>query len=181
MGNPDEPAAEPTIESFLGEATQDLGDWRWLWKGDHRFPARSHRPGLAGRVVLAFKRLLRPLVQSPQADLWDRQRTFNQVLLFHLNRLQELQSAIGRLDGAFDDLGSDLQRVQEEILSDLRSVQAELIKNDVALRERIEPLEEFKRQGMKDLMLHTDALFARLDQKLDRSRRLLDELKDRAG
>ena len=31
---------------------------------------------------------------------------------------------------------------------------------------------------MKDLMLHTDALFSRLDQTLDRSRRMLAELQE---
>ena len=112
--------------------------------------------------------------------LWDRQRTFNQVLLAHLQKLQFLRGKVDRLEASFDDLGSDLQKVQKEILADLRSVQRELIKNDVSLRDRIEPLEEFKRRGMTDLMHHTDALFARLDQKLDRSRRLVDELKSAA-
>ena len=168
--------AEPRIEPFLREEAHDLEDWRWLWEGDHVFPLSSHRPGFAGRVVLAFKRLLRPLVRAPQADLWDRQRAYNKVLLSHL---AALYAGIERVEGAFDDLGSDLQKVQTEILADLRAVQEELVANQISLRERIEPLEEFKRRGMKDLMLHTDALFARLDQKLDRSRRLLAELSER--
>lgn len=173
MDRPDR--AEPAIETFLREEAHDLEDWRWLWEGDHLFPLASHRPGLAGRLVLAVKRAMRPLVRAPQADLWDRQRAFNKVLLSHL---EGLYAGIARVERSFDDLGEDLQKVQTEILADLRAVQAELVENQIALRERIEPLEEFKRKGMKDLMLHTDALFARLDQKLDRSRRLLAELRE---
>jgi hypothetical protein len=37
---------------------------------DHRFPVRSHR-GLFGRLVVLGKRLLRPFVAAPQADLWN--------------------------------------------------------------------------------------------------------------
>lgn len=165
--------AEPAIESFLREEAHELEDWRWLWEGDHVFPLASHRPGLVGRVVLAFKRLLRPLVRAPQADLWDRQRAYNKVLLAHL---EALYAGVARVERSFDELGDDLQKVQAEILGDLRAVQADLVENQIALRERIEPLEEFKRQGMKDLMLHTDALFARVDQKLDRVRRELAEI-----
>ena len=176
MDRPDR--AEPAIESFLREEVHDLEDWRWLWEGDHLFPLASHRPGLVGRLVLAVKRLLRPLVRAPQADLWDRQRAFNKVMLSHL---EALYAGIDRVERSFDDLGGDLQKVQTEILNDLRAVQNELVENQISLRERIEPLEEFKRQGMKDLMLHTDALFARLDQKLDRSRRLVAELRQQQG
>lgn len=175
MDRPDR--AEPAIETFLREETEDLEDWRWLWEGDHTFPLASHRPGLVGRLVLTVKQALRPLVRAPQADLWDRQRAFNKVVLSHL---EGLYAGIARVERSFDELGEDLQKVQAEILADLRAVQAELVENQVALRERIEPLEEFKRKGMKDLMLHTDALFARLDQKLDRSRRLLAELRGRS-
>ena len=172
MDRPDR--AEPAIESFIREEAHDLEDWRWLWEGDHPFPLESHRPGLAGRLVLAIKRALRPLVRAPQADLWDRQRAYNKVLLSHL---EALYAGIGRVERSFDELGDDLQTVQAEILADLRGVQAELVKNQISLRERIEPLEDFKRKGMKDLMRHTDALFSRLDQKLDRSRRLVEQLR----
>lgn len=168
MDRPDR--AEPAIETFLREEAHDLEDWRWLWEGDHVFPLTSHRSGLAARLVLAIKRALRPLVRAPQADLWDRQRAFNKVLLSHLDGLY---AGVARVESSFDDLGEDLQKVQAEILADLRAVQADLVENQGTLRDR---LEEFKQKGMKDLMLHTDALFSRLDQKLDRSRRLLAEL-----
>lgn len=84
---------------------------------------------------MAFKRLLRPLVQTPQNDLWERQRTFNLILLEHLQRLDDLR-----------------------------------------LAERLGHLEGFQSQGVRDLMAHGDALFARVDQKLDRYRRQVRDL-----
>ena len=66
----------PRLDDFLGEPTRDIFDWRWLWEGDRAFPIRSNR-GVLGRVVVAVKRLLRPLVKVPQNDLWERQRIFN--------------------------------------------------------------------------------------------------------
>jgi len=81
---PKEPQRRPpTLDDFLVEPTRDLHDWQWLWRGDHQFPVRSHR-GFLGRLVVLFKRLVRPLVQTPQNELWDRQRTFNLILLEHL-------------------------------------------------------------------------------------------------
>jgi O-antigen chain-terminating methyltransferase len=82
------PRRTPTLDDFLVEPTRDLNDWQWLWSGDHRFPLRSHR-GLLGRLVVFWKRLFRPLVKTPQQDLWDRQRTFNLILLEHLIRNEE--------------------------------------------------------------------------------------------
>lgn len=73
----------PSLDDFRVDPTRDLLDWEWLWKGDLTFPVESHR-GLLGRLVVLFKRLLRPLVKAPQQDLWDRQRTFNLILLEHL-------------------------------------------------------------------------------------------------
>ena len=79
----------PSIDDFLDEPTRDLADWEWLWKGDHPFPIRSHR-GPFGRLLVAFKRLLRPLVRTPQNDLWERQQIFNLILLEHLGRNEEV-------------------------------------------------------------------------------------------
>lgn len=84
---------EPTIERFLDDPTRDLADWRWLWDGDHRFPIRSHR-GLWGRFIVSLKRVLRPWVSAPQADLWQRQRIFNLVLLEYLQRGDELRRLV---------------------------------------------------------------------------------------
>jgi SAM-dependent methyltransferase len=100
---------------------------------------RSHR-GVLGRLVVAFKKLLRPLVQVPQNDLWERQRVFNLILLEHLERLRELK-----------------------------------------LEDRLAYLEGFQAQGVQDLMAHNDALFARVDQKLDRHRREVRDLQASLG
>jgi O-antigen chain-terminating methyltransferase len=125
------PRPAPTIEDFLVEPTRDLGDWQWLWKGDHEFPIRSHR-GFLGRLLVGWKRLLRPLVKVPQNDLWERQRIFNVVLL---DAFQEAQQT----------------RVRDD--------------------QRIAYLEALHSEGIEELMRHNDALYARVDQKLDRYRR----------
>ena len=131
----------PTAERLPGEPPRELPDWHRLWSEDRPFPIRSHRGGLAGRLLVAFKRLLRPLVKTPQADLWDRQRVFNVVLLEHL--LQ--QEAVRRdLDRSYD--------------------------------RRIGHLENFVPRALDDLLRHNDALFARVDQKLDRHRRDVERL-----
>lgn len=135
-GTPDpRPAAEPAIESFLGEPTRDLTEWRWLWDGDHRFPLRSHR-GFLGRLVVAAKRFLRPFVQAPQNDLWERQRVFNLILLEYLQR------------------GEDLRRQVHDVHE-----------------HRLNHLEAVWRDGLTEVMGHNDALFTRVDQKLDHLRR----------
>lgn len=121
----------PTLDDFLVEPTRDLEDWRWLWAGDHEFPIRSHR-GLAGRLLVLAKRLLRPLVRLPQNDLWERQRTFNLILIERLARAQEVEYDV---------------------------------------RRRLDYLEALNAEGVRELMAHNDALFARADQKVDRYRR----------
>jgi SAM-dependent methyltransferase len=80
----------PSIDDFLTDPTRDLTDWEWLWKGDLAFPIRSHR-GPLGRLLVAVKRLFRPLVKLPQNDLWERQRVFNLILLEHLHRAGEVR------------------------------------------------------------------------------------------
>lgn len=134
-------AGEPTasLTEFLGEPTRDLAKWRWLWSGDHRFPIRSHR-GFWGRLLVLFKRALRPLVTLPQNDLWERQRVFDLILLEHLQKLEELQ-----------------------------------------LRARVETLEGAWREGLDEVLQHNDALFARVDQRLDRYRRETRDLWGRLG
>jgi SAM-dependent methyltransferase len=126
----------PSIDEFLDEPTRDLSRWRWLWEGNHRFPVRSHR-GLVGRFIVAFKHLLRPLVQAPQNDLWDRQRVFNLILLESVRSMQQV---------------------------------------DVQADERLRHLETFLKEGLDEVMRHNDALFSRVDQKLDRYRSEAREL-----
>ncbi|HEV7508866.1 MAG TPA: class I SAM-dependent methyltransferase [Thermoanaerobaculia bacterium] len=87
LARPEHPERRaPSIDDFLVEhPTRDLSDWRWLWSGDQPFPIRSHR-GVLGRIIVGLKRLFRPVVKVPQNDLWERQRTFNLILLEHLER-----------------------------------------------------------------------------------------------
>jgi hypothetical protein len=160
--------SDPGLRSFLEQPSDDLAGWLAVWEGDHDFPLRTHRSGLKGRVILAVKRLarlFRPAVSWPQADRWERQRAFNQVLIGHLD---DVQRSVGRLTSDVESLGTDLQQVQKEILRDLRHVQADINGN---VRGLANDLDDFRRKGLVDVMRHTDALFARLDQKLDRVRK----------
>lgn len=128
------------------EPARDLGEWKRIWDQDVRFPVRG-RPGLLGKISVWFKRALRPFIKAPTADLWDRQRVFNQILLDHLaEREQRVQSML-------DEAASETEwRVQE-------------------MRDQTVLVSRLLRDGLQDVMHHNDALFARVDQKLDRYRR----------
>ena len=128
-----------SIEEFLVEPPRDIRSWEWLWRRDERFPVRSHRR-FFGPLLVAFKRLFGPLVIPPQQDLWDRQRSFNLILLEHLQRTE---------DRRYD--------------------------------QRLAWLEAATTRGLQDLMHHNDALFARVDQKLDRFRAETRELWAKLG
>lgn len=162
-------AAEPSLDRFLDDPTEEVADWRWLWSGNHEFPIESHRGGVLGALVVRLKRLFRPLVRAPQADLWDRQRQFNLVLLAHMERLRDLGEGL-------EELGGDVQRVQKELLRDLREVQQDLVgdldKINDDLQELDQELAVFKKDGLHDLARQTDALFSLLEQKIDRLRRM---------
>jgi O-antigen chain-terminating methyltransferase len=144
----DAPPRSPDIDDFLGDQpTRDLEDWRWLWTADRPFPVRSHR-GIVGRLLVAGKRLLRPLVRGATADLWDRQRVWNLVLLEHV---------------------SEIRRQFEERISGLEARTA-------PLEHKTAHLEAFLKEGLQELMRYDDALYSRVDQKLDRYRREATEL-----
>ncbi|HEX6201643.1 MAG TPA: methyltransferase domain-containing protein [Thermoanaerobaculia bacterium] len=139
MSPPPEPPSDPARGEtapldpalFGDEPTRDLESWRRLWREDRAFPIASHR-GPVGRLIVAVKRLLRPLFRAPVADLWDRQRVFNLILAEHVERLDALRRD---LDG------------------------------------RLGHLEHFLPIGLDEALAHNDALYARVDQKLDRYRR----------
>jgi len=131
------PWAPPSLDRFLGEPTRDPRDWRWLWQGDHSFPVRSHR-GFFGRLLVFLKRLVRPLVKTPQNDLWERQRVFNLI-------------------------------------------QLELTERCLTLLQRVAYLESFLKEGVDEVMRHNDALYWRVDQKLDRYRREARDLVSTLG
>jgi len=149
----------PTIEGFAAGEVGSPGDWRWLWEGDRQFPIRSHR-GVWGGLIVRVKRWLRPLVKAPQADLWERQRLFNLVVV------EALENQRRRTD----ELHRDLLQVRNDLLKDVKQH-----------ARRLAHLEEFKRQGLDDITRHSDALFARVDQKFDSYRRESRELQSKLG
>lgn len=133
---------------------RDLERWKEIWTADTPFPVRG-RPGLIGKLGVLFKRLLRPFAKAGTADLWDRQRVFNQVLLDHLAEREQ------RLQTMLDEATSETEwRVQE-------------------MRDQTVLVSRLLREGLQDVMRHNDALFARVDQKLDRYRRRCRDLEQR--
>lgn len=155
-------SAHLPIQQFMEQPTHDLSAWQDLWERDREFPIRSHR-GWIGRLVVALKRLLRPLVKGPQADLWERQSAFNTVLLAHLEALYTENRNLAR----------DLEQVRSDLIRDLRQVRDDLDGDIKVHHGRLVHLESFKRDGLQDVMRHSDALYSILDQKLDRYRQSL--------
>ena len=95
---------------------------------------------------------MRPFVSLPQNDLWERQRVFNLILLdVFQHHLQEWRDHQKRVERLFEQRIGDLDH-------------------------RTRHLENFLRQGLDEVMRHDDALFGRVDRKLDRYRREADEL-----
>ncbi|MDH3255817.1 MAG: class I SAM-dependent methyltransferase, partial [Acidobacteriota bacterium] len=197
---------QPTVASFLSGENRRLSDWRWLWEGDHAFPLRSHR-GALGYLIVAAKKALRSLVRAPQSDLWERQRAYNLIIQEHLEKSADLQRSVeerlesqdARTADIVGSLGKDLQIVQRELSRDLRlsqeahardqeafqgevrTVQDELWKFLESHNDRLQVLEGFHNDGWNEVRDHTAALFARLDQKLDRYRQLTRDRWDRLG
>jgi SAM-dependent methyltransferase len=127
----------PAIGDFVEEPTRDLSDWRWLWEGDREFPIRSHR-GLVGRLLVVAKRLLRPLVKVPQNDLWERQRTFNLILLEHLERLDSARREHQR-------------RIEYQEALDAEGIQEIMRHNDAVYARADQKLDLYRRE-LRDLV-----------------------------
>ncbi len=148
MADEGERPVEPPVES-TGQAdppVRDLAHWKQVWDLDVPFPIRS-RPGLLGSLTVLFKRIARPFVKASTADLWDRQRVFNQILLDHMAERE------ARLQQVLDEAAEEMEwRAQE-------------------MRDQAVLVSRVLRDGLQDVMHHNDALFARVDQKLDRYRR----------
>ncbi len=142
-----EPARRaPRIDDFLVEPTRELADWHWLWKEDREFPIRSHR-GLLGRLLVAWKRLLRPLLKVPLNDLWDRQRIFNVILLEHLRDARQLRQR-------------DDQRIAYLETLDAEGID-ELMRHNDALFARADQKLDLYRREARDLLGNLGAALAR--------------------
>lgn len=136
--SPDSPEHRaPSIDRFLVDPPRDLSDWRWLWAGDHAFPIRSHR-GVLGRLLVGLKRLLRPLVKVPQNDLWERQRTFNLILLEHLERLEAARA-------------DHLRRIEYQEALDSEGIHEVMRHNDALFARADQKLDRYRREA-RDLL-----------------------------
>ena len=144
----DEPDGPLDVGRFVGEPTRDLGEWRRLWRRDAAFPIASHR-GPLGRLLVAAKRLLRPLVKAPQADLWDRQRVFNLVLLEHLERI----------DAALGDVAGRLARLEVHAPEMFRET---LEHNDALYARADQKLDRYRREA-QDLTAALGAALAQVE------------------
>jgi SAM-dependent methyltransferase len=142
------PRRAPSIDDFLVEPTRDLGDWRWLWSGDREFPIRSHR-GLLGRLLVGCKRLLRPLVKVPQNDLWERQRTFNLILLEQLERLEEARA-------------DHLRRIEYQEALDSEGIHEIMRHNDALFARADQKLDRYRREA-RDLLGSLGAALAAVE------------------
>lgn len=202
MSERDNQWQEPSIESFQDGETRSLSDWRWLWEGNRTLVLPS-RGGLFGSIALVVKRLLRRLVHGPQSDLWERQRLYNLAIQEHLVRVSAFETdtlqRFGDQQARSDVLGKDLQTIQMELSRDLVLAQEDHSRYQQALQEdarqmkdelwtfleaqnkRVQVLEGFHNDGWDEVRDHTAALFARLDQKLDRYRQLTRDRWNRLG
>src|SRR3954462_16022223 len=131
------PRRAPGIDDFLVEPTRDLEDLRWLWSGDHAFPIRSHR-GVLGRLLGGCKRLLRPLVKTPQNDLWERQSTFNLILREHLERLEAARA-------------DHLRRIEYQEALDSEGIHEVMRHNDALFARADQKLDRYRREA-RDLL-----------------------------
>lgn len=183
------------------QPTGDLEHWREVWVEDRPLPIASHRRGL-GWLVVGFKKLFRGLVKTPQNDLWERQRVYNLSLQEHLEtqieRMEAVPSRLDRLEGPLhqelaariETVAKELQKTQSELSRDFGQAQEDFRKfqeDVVQLRDqhleyleshadRLVVVEGFKDRGLDDIMRHSDALFARVDQRMNRYRRQSREL-----
>ena len=135
----------PAVDDFLVEPTRDLSDWRWLWAGNHEFPIRSHR-GFLGRLLVGVKRLFRPLVKLPQNDLWERQRTFNLILLEHLERLEAARA-------------DHLRRIEYQEALDSEGIHEVMRHNDALFARADQKLDRYRREA-RDLLGSLGAVLA---------------------
>lgn len=115
---------------FLDRPPIDLHTWYDVWARDVPVAIRSHRPGI-GSLIVWVKRLLRKFVRAPIADLFDRQRAYNAVLVHNVTALQESVRVLSeRSVPAIVQRGDALHAVQDQrleaALHDLRRLEDRL-------------------------------------------------------
>ena len=152
---PEDPGKVENQEG-LGGLENDFGAWRRRWEAAEAFAVPAQPNGLRGRLGAMVKRALNPLVTA----LWKRQSAFNLSVIDHVEAAE---------------------KTQRDLLRDLREVRGDLLRDVQNNHGRISHLEAFKREGFGDVMRHSDALYAVVDQKLDRYRRQSQDLWSRLG
>ena len=129
------------------------------------------------------------------AEARERERRLTERVEDLLHRLGSLEPELPRLGADLQQVQSELTRdvrrnretqaeelrqVQEAVLADLRAVRDHHLEYLQSHNDRLDNLEGLENEGFDDLRRHLDALFGRLDQKIDdyrrQSRRLWSEL-----
>jgi O-antigen chain-terminating methyltransferase len=126
-GPPREPPGEHIPERYLDRPRLDLEHWREIWARDLSFPIRSHR-GLTGRLIVAVKKLLRPLARLALSDLYERERVYQIGLidalareravveelrnLYNFLRVRAVPDLVGRMDAMFGLLDRRLDAME---------------------------------------------------------------------
>lgn len=142
-------------DEMLDEPNRDLEAWR-RWREDQSLSSQGQAPGFKGRLIWALRRISNPWVKR----LRKRQIGFNLSVIDHLEAAEQSR---------FD------------LLRDIREIRNDLLRDVQNNHSRISHLEAFKREGYADVMRHSDALYALVDQKLDRYRRQSQELWNELG
>ncbi len=137
-------------DEVIDEPIRDPDAWR-RWREDQALVPPTPSPGIRGRLEAALRTALGPIFRK----LWKRQIGFNLSVIDHLEAAEQ-----GRYD----------------LLRDLREIRNDLLRDVQNNHQRIAHLEAFKREGYADVMRHSDALYAVVDQKLDRYRRKSQQL-----
>ena len=81
---------------------------------------------------------LRPLVKTPQNDLWERQRTFNLILLEHLARLEAARA-------------DHLRRIEYQEALDSEGIHEVMRHNDALFARADQKLDRYRREA-RDLL-----------------------------
>lgn len=150
----------------------DLERWAGVWEHDLR-PQLPSRSGLGGLLSRTIKRLVRPFVNAATAELWERQRLFNQLVQHHLRARLELSQAFAEHQAASSH---DQERLQQQIIDVNETLEAGIHKTYDELITYIQRLDDIQESGLDDLAEHHDAAFALIDHKLEDYRRQAAEL-----